>query len=61
MRLRKLVEAEFTMTLNIEFTNLDKNITKKYIFDNLGTTVGHGGTQKGSVGTKIRAQLRILD
>ena len=36
-------------------------IFQKYILDILGTSVGHGRTPNGSVGPKIRAQLRIID
>ena len=35
-------------------------ISQKYILDILGTPVGHGRTQNGSVGPKIRTQKGSL-
>ena len=54
MRFRKLVEAELTKTMKIKIISIDKNIPK-HIYDIIGTQVGHGRTQNGSVESKIRA------
>ena len=57
---RKLAEAELIITMKMKIINLDEN-TQKNIFDISGAYVGPSWTQNDSVGSKIRAQLRILN